>query len=98
RFSRDWSSDVCSSDLLGDRVAAGGLGIREPLVRLTDDVVDGGGLLHRLAGGLGVTHGRTPHKGRGHTAHGMLPAGREYRRARTEIGRASSRERVERAA
>src|SRR5207302_2586796 len=89
RFSRDWSSDVCSSDLIGwrDADAAGQLD-------------DGGDVLHlgvRTGGGAWrVFNDRTADADLvAHLHRADVGGGGEDEQAVREIGRASCRERVE---
>src|SRR5207302_3007932 len=90
RFSRDWSSDVCSSDLIGN-----------PLVALEKQA--SGSIRINTAVLARVKTGQT--EGRAapvfiRVGEGWLPADAEVQRearrhSESEIGRASCRERVE---
>src|SRR5690606_16356272 len=90
RFSRDWSSDVCSSDLAGDGdgktlLARGG--DREPYPG-DQDTGDRGRFPRPQPHDRGCTHARTVRP----AAHKVSLRSRS---SETEIGRASCRERVE---
>src|SRR5207253_7542522 len=87
RWPRDWSSDVCSSDLLqtGPRLRRGLFSFDGQAALLQLRVVAGVGQAHAVDGGEGEPGGRSP-RGRG-----ALPL------VGAEIGRASCRERAWRA-
>src|SRR2546429_7535719 len=79
RCSRDWSSDVCSSDLLSDRVG------RRPVLLTTMVLNTGGYLLFAFAGSywalfasrvIGGFAGGNISPAQAHVAHPPPPAGR----------------------
>src|SRR5690606_40451048 len=82
RFSRDWSSDVCSSDL--DGRALHGMPEQEAVIgRLGQGSMDGAATIEQ-AGLMGAAEARAPGQGR-------------IAKRAAQIGRASCRERVQRA-
>src|SRR5690606_39906741 len=81
RFSRDWSSDVCSSDLVegtgGDRADRGAVGIDDAVARVGELLaqqrlgrhVDEGGVAHvGAAVGEGVCRGLEVQRSEEHTS------------------------------
>src|SRR5690606_40735802 len=90
RFSRDWSSDVCSSDLgsgLFDFAAAGASNMP---VALGTDV--GGGTSFSMLQTMAAAHNVARMSGHHLSAHQLFYLATEG--AAQEIGRASCRERV----
>src|SRR5690606_39472799 len=85
RFSRDWSSDVCSSDLLPDaggaRVVAGGVGVQRGLLAAS---------LRSALGVAGADHDRDLVATAGHARE----AGRERREATSVAGNRTEERRV----
>src|SRR5690606_39953287 len=90
RFSRDWSSDVCSSDLLPGIDLAPLVGASKTIeqIQLT-------GPREELVVPFHLEEGRTLHcRGIFHQAVAIRVIGPPHSEHRSEIGRASCRERV----
>src|SRR5207302_7464974 len=86
RFSRDWSSDVCSSDLM--TAVAEGIGIVAATPHVNRDYPPDPKAMGYAVGALNVALARME------VALAVLPGG-ELAMATAQIGRASCRERVQ---